>query len=774
MSSCFGERDELRKDIEQLCMQQAGPSYLAVATRMHFQRTAGLEQEIETLKKRLAGCIREKQNLQEELSEAYHVKSQLADLHAAEVLKNKEAEKQVKFFQGCVAAAFAERDNSLMESEKAKEHEEAMSQKLIPLEKKVEELESAYFNEKKVSTSVQMELDELKKQSEYCEKVVNKFYEIRERENGLFADMTLQDKCSCLLDDPPDNWIFSSDKETSTSKYIASLEEEKEALRQSISKLQNNLQMGLKIEQHLRKKMQCSEKRQTVLDSMVRKGLSALRSYHNQQRLEIIKELDQEASWMDSMLVEVQKQLTEIQNNESSVATPQREKQCDDTECRDVHVMNDANSSFMDKMSDIPSSNVVHGTSDAPDALAQALQEKVAALLLLSQQEERHLLEGDLNKALEKKLEELQRNLSQVTNEKVKALMELAELKRDYQLLNELHSIKHGSHMVDPGKSTTIREQEGKLKNILKRTYLRHWMVRDQSQQETNFLKITEENSPIIKTDSSIDIARLKVENAALRESIANLEHLTSSIHRLHILLLKVQDEASSVGTEEGTTQAVSNVVMEANQVKTALGGSLPVSWSGDEADAIIYTSLHEPSDPSEASKPAKLDAVSAAGLEMVDLLILAAQLQQESLGERCVDPHNTTSDMLGSVSDSSISSSGLSDPDLLPVTVSFMGCNHFVVEENRSYYADAWAEDSNGFPVEVLGTEGTSPPDRLMSEIYRYFANRTSPGSDKALRRQRKKERERFGRRRWDTQHFVKINNYYPTVERPLQGLWK
>jgi hypothetical protein len=34
----FLERDELRKDIEQLCMQQAGPGYLAVATRMHFQR----------------------------------------------------------------------------------------------------------------------------------------------------------------------------------------------------------------------------------------------------------------------------------------------------------------------------------------------------------------------------------------------------------------------------------------------------------------------------------------------------------------------------------------------------------------------------------------------------------------------------------------------------------------------------------------------------------------------------------------------------------------
>lgn len=34
----FAERDELHKDIEQLCMQQAGPGYLAVATKMHFQR----------------------------------------------------------------------------------------------------------------------------------------------------------------------------------------------------------------------------------------------------------------------------------------------------------------------------------------------------------------------------------------------------------------------------------------------------------------------------------------------------------------------------------------------------------------------------------------------------------------------------------------------------------------------------------------------------------------------------------------------------------------
>lgn len=39
---------------------------------------------------------------------------------------------------------------------------------------------------------------------------------------------------------------------------------------------------------------------------------------------------------------------------------------------------------------------------------------QVAALLLLSQQEERHLLERNVNAALQRKVEELQRNLLQV------------------------------------------------------------------------------------------------------------------------------------------------------------------------------------------------------------------------------------------------------------------------------------------------------------------------------------------------------------------------
>ncbi|XP_038973045.1 myosin-10-like isoform X4 [Phoenix dactylifera] len=575
------ERDELRKDIEQLCIQQAGPSYLPVATRMHFQspiRIAGLEQEIESLKKKLAGCIREKQNLQEELSEAYRIKSQLADLHGEEVSKNKEAEKQVKFFQSCVAAAFAERDQALMEFEKAKEQEEAVSQKLIDFQKRVEELELAYLDEKKLSASLELELSELQKKNESFEKVINKFYEVRERDTGSSTDGTLQDRCLCLLNDPSDNWIFSSDSKTSTSKYI---------------------------------------------------------------RSEVMKLLEEEALKMNTMLVEVQKMTNQIHmNHQSNSAVSQRGQQCDDSECRNVHITSDVDPIIELESGHPTTSSVKNRMKDTSDVLAQALQEKIAALLLLSQQEERHLLERDVNKALQKKLEELQINLSQVTNEKVKALMELALVKREYQLLQEncSHSLKHDNYLADDSdKNIALHEREGRLKNILKKTYLKRWMGNDHSQHDTDIYGSSGKSNSTNKKDfKCMDFARLKIENAALQESMANMERVTFSVRRLHVLLLRAQDDAASAGPTESIIQALSNIISEANHMKTALGSSLPISWSGSEEDAITYENLYEPTNPSEVPKIEKVDPVSTAGLEMVDLLILAVELQKENLIGKC------------------------------------------------------------------------------------------------------------------------------------------
>lgn len=110
-------------------------------------------------------------------------------------------------------------------------------------------------------------------------------------------------------------------------------------------------------------------------------------------------------------------------------------------------------------------------------------------------------------------------------------------------------------------------------------------------------------------------------------------------------------------------------------------------------------------------------------------------------------------------------------DLDLVPVNVSFVGRNLFVVEENQSSVRSS-------IGAEEIGNSENSPSSAVesspTSDVYQYFANRTSPGWDRAYRRQRRKERQRLGKRLWEPEHYAKIVNESPTSTRPLQGLWK
>ncbi|KAL3812315.1 hypothetical protein ACJIZ3_013583 [Penstemon smallii] len=131
---------------------------------------------------------------------------------------------------------------------------------------------------------------------------------------------------------------------------------------------------------------------------------------------------------------------------------------------------------------------------------------------------------------------------------------------------------------------------------------------------------------------------------------------------------------------------------------------------------------------------------------------------------------------MIPNLKEDLIGELGALESELIRVNVSFMGKFHVVVEENSGFYGFTRVVSS---PGSVRGEEFEnvygSPPDRIMSEIYQYFANRTSPGGNGASRRQRRREKEKQGRmKRWETQHFVKIVNCSPNPGRPLQGLWK
>ncbi|KAM1003002.1 hypothetical protein FF1_003320 [Malus domestica] len=612
------ERDELRKDIEQLCMQQAGPSYLVVATKMHFQRTAGLEQEIENLKKKLAACTRDYVNLQEELSEAYRIKGQLADLHSAEVAKNVEAEKQLKFFQGCVAAAFAERDHSIMEAEKAREKEDLMSNKLGDIEKRLEEHTADFSKQKKLSEKLQSDLAIQELQIEAFKKVIDKFYEIRQQSPEGCEDTSWDRKCACLLHDPAEWWCF---KDASTSKYISALEEELERMRKSVDNLQNRQRMGLEIENHLKRRVGELEKKKILTYKMIKHEITELHHYHSQQRVLIMNLLNEGKASFKTIID----------------AIKENSRQIDATRLEKVHKNTDADPHLVSKNSGPDSSKfvAVRG-NDSSEVLAQALQDKVSTLLLLSQQEERHLLDRNVNAALERKIEELHRNLQQVTNEKVKALMEFAQLKQDYHQLKERmgQETNRENLPAEIGERKVVtHERDGRLKSLLKKTYLSRWVgnVDFRGHEAAGGLNV--EGNLSGKGSNSMEFARMKIEIATLQESMGSMEHLTTTVHRLRLSLSKAKELVTSGSRAVASlSETVNGIINEAKLVKTALSSSLPISWSADEDVGVNGQSVsNEPGHAYGQPSHEKIDSVYAAGFEMVELLILAAQILKDN-----------------------------------------------------------------------------------------------------------------------------------------------
>ncbi|KAJ0773687.1 hypothetical protein HanOQP8_Chr03g0102631 [Helianthus annuus] len=374
------------------------------------------------------------------------------------------------------------------------------------------------------------------------------------------------------------------------------------------------------------------------LEEKTKRDISGLRSFHSQHRLEIVSLLEEESSYIKSVVDEVKENMKQICiNGERNSLSPHRDTKLQENDCRDVHISPDAASDTTTKenVSELPNTSGSgaeegsealvlmlkdkeyvsdlqktgsSGTGDVSEALAQALQEK----------EERYMLENNVNAALQTKLEELQRNLIQVTNEKVVALMELAQLKQENRLLHEkLNDDGNKGKLITASEDkSTFHDKDGRLKGFLKKTYLSQWINplgshgSDGGSHHEYAQNITKKSS-----SSTMDFARMKIEYTALKESLESMERLISSIRRLRLSLVKVKE---SVPAEDRKSEIIENVVTEAKLLKTALGSTLPVSWSAEVDDGV--------------SSVEKVDCVSAAGFEMVELLILASHLLENSI----------------------------------------------------------------------------------------------------------------------------------------------
>ncbi|KAE8661002.1 Myosin heavy chain-related protein, putative isoform 3 [Hibiscus syriacus] len=550
------ERDELRKDIEQLCMQQAGPSILVWP--LECISRAGLEQEIENLRKELAACTRHNQNLQEELCESYRIKTQLADLHREEAAKNVEAEKQVKFFQGCVAAAFAERDHAILKAEKAKEKEELMAQK---------------YNEfqTRLSTS----------------------YEIRQETLGELEDASLDEKCACLLNDPAEGGVsmilplLIHSGKTNTS----SLEAELERVRRSVDDLRNKLRM-------------------ITSGKMILNRVTELRIYHSEHKIQIMNLLDMERSHIKRFVDAVEEKIRQFDprgQNVHSVLKPDEDElvdvlQCvlktDEDGCVAVHISTDAEAKLESKSFDAKACDF--GSSDFSGGGFNTAETKGDASVAFH----KHCKKRDL----------LDSNTAETTLNASEALA------------------RHWKKRVMLDLNTA--ETKGDASEALHRHYKKSGCTVALSQQEERHLLEKNVNAALQKKiDDFIEICfKLRIENATLKESMESIELLTSTVHRLRLSLLKVTELINSKDSDASASETLDEIITEAKLVKTALGSSLPVSWSAEGDGEPIGDSIDcEASNMLEDSGSRKIDSVSAAGFEMLDLLTLAAQILKEN-----------------------------------------------------------------------------------------------------------------------------------------------
>ncbi|OAE24174.1 hypothetical protein AXG93_2752s1900 [Marchantia polymorpha subsp. ruderalis] len=711
------ERDELQRDIETLCMQQSGFSgSIDIVSRIQARRAAGFEQELETCKQKLAVVTQENLSLQEELAETYRAKGRVADAFKGAMDKNKELEKEVKFYQTRMAGAFSERDKALMEVEKLHSSETSLVDEVKELHKRLMQANVECSEHEKSYLDLQESIKPVYAANEKLQMVVDKFWLLRQnaREDKDECEDPLN-RAQILLEDEVSIWTYGFmvdpkwQEDCKAAEVNLARAEEKFVRAEEIS---NTLR--LQLEEEILNRKQFEERlglteaasanfklqiEDAKLKTNFQSDLQQLQGQHRMLITDVSAILQDERTQMlltsEALLSEIEKEKEKEKVETARVETLvelQHEPETSEVEVTSEvrlsspHLENEPSqvTSTSREEEALRDANVWTNMDDeSKKILAQALQEKVEALLLLSQQEERHYLESATKSALESQVTELKQKLAQVTGEKVSALMDLAEQRNEVhylqererelaQLLEQHRSTNAGGRLlpatwsesklqVMPDDSSILPALQDKpvvnhkQPSTATRGYLKTWL-RGLDISSSPFKSIAANGNKAVtppvtistrpSDDSNNGVARLLVENAALQERVASVQHLAQSAHRLRMILVKVATDLEGE-PEPKSIQAAMDVVetvkAEARRLKVALGCSLPVSYQGpleNSPEDLYVVPLTEGLEVSEGQTNVALDSVSLAGIEIAELLLATSELQRSALLCRLDSPH--------------------------------------------------------------------------------------------------------------------------------------
>ncbi|KAH7284841.1 hypothetical protein KP509_34G073000 [Ceratopteris richardii] len=523
---------------------------LDFVSRLNVKRPNGLEQESDSYEKRFIACQKENAKLQEELSEAYLIKSKFAEQLKIEVEKNTGLEREVRHFQNQVAAVLSERDRILLKVEHLQRKRDGLIEKVTDLEDRLEHVTSEYAEEKGLCEILYCKLEKLKEENEVFEKIIEKFWKMRNRSmNGTTDTKNIEDIALVLLQETEDLWHYGEAK-YKCDPQAGENSDELVCLRARLGKLQLEYEKELANRREMESSLSHYRNNMSCLTELMCKEIYHLRLLKGSIRNEVLSFFSEEREWIMSLqgflhlatnvehrpmkehagfnsILHADSNMMELDQcdiNAADKGSSQRGRTTNEEKdsVNDVLEVEHQLFRFTELNQDKSGQNSVSQddtkkplqttflvsklerkesfkeesssscSTDYGEALAQALQEKVAALLLLSQQEERHILESNTTSAMESQIFSLKQQLIQVTNEKLDALVKLActqekclklqEKQRSFKKLTQRGHI-HTDEPIEVVESSFISNDTGSAlpgsRKELMQGYLKHlWSKR--------------------------------------------------------------------------------------------------------------------------------------------------------------------------------------------------------------------------------------------------------------------------------------------------------
>lgn len=387
------ERDELQRDVENLCMQGSGNSIFDSSSVLS-ERIYSTEQELSRAKAQLAGLVSERDGLREDLHSQREAKRMSDQGWKSERQKVQNLEKELAFYQSQSTRAIQDRDKAVYEAEELKALSREQQRRLLVAETTAEQ-------ESTLRAEMQEELEEATqrvKDLEGCEQEAAAIPGLRQDLRAATARVDhLQQQVKSLQDE-----LHESQAETATAwQKLGSLSERAAATEKELKDAQ----------------AAASE-------------AEAASSKQIQQLKATVDALQQEQENLEGQLRDAHRKLAEA-NTELRTVRQEFKNQMEEQQAQfravEEETYNEREQQVLlfQKKQDEMQSRI----SAVEKQLQEVSQDKVKALLRLSELERVQAHDGSELDALRRQKSDLQVRLAQATQEKVNVLMQLAEAK---------------------------------------------------------------------------------------------------------------------------------------------------------------------------------------------------------------------------------------------------------------------------------------------------------------------------------------------------------